>query len=150
MVEVIEMVEEIGARPSGTGSQATPEAPAGLRPSGFDPARVELDKARRKAAEVAIAQAQARGVGFYPGKIMAAYLEGMFDRSAAVQRALCRRCNSTGTVHGIIDDDLLISGSWPCERCARDSDRSPEGIETPKSGSTEGESAGREAASPNP
>ena len=78
-----------------------------------------LEKARRGAAEAVIADAQARGAGFYPGKIMAAYLDGLFDRSAAVQRRLCTRCNGTGTVSGIIDDDLLISGSWPCERCAR-------------------------------
>lgn len=84
--------------------------------SGDARSREMLDRARRLAAEAAIAEATARGVGFYPGKVMAAYLAGQFDRSAAVQRRLCVRCNGTGTVHGIIDDDLLISGSWPCER----------------------------------
>lgn len=31
----------------------------------------------------------------------------------------CDRCGGTGTVHGIIDDDLFITGSWPCERGCR-------------------------------
>lgn len=32
----------------------------------------------------------------------------------------CARCGGSGTVHGIIDNDLLITGSWPCERgCAQ-------------------------------
>lgn len=78
-----------------------------------------LAKARRRVAESVIARAQASGVGFYPGKIMAAYLEGQFDRSEAIQRALCPRCHGTGTVSGVIDDDLMILGSWPCERCNR-------------------------------
>lgn len=50
--------------------------------------QTKLMKARREAAQEIIDETIAKGVAFYPGKIMAAYMAGYFDKSEAVQRRL--------------------------------------------------------------